>query len=211
MHHHHQTQFDQKFWQDHWQERPEHHDTPAAPHPYIQDETHHLTPGTALDAGCGRGAEARWLAAHGWRVTGADISETALDMARDYEQPGFVPVEWVHADLTTWQPTRQWDLVVTSYAHTPMPQLEFYRHIARWVAPGGTLLIVAHLDDHGADHQHPAETTVSVEDIKKLFAGPQWRIETARSQTRQMGSEEHSMVLHDAIIRIHHQLSPDGQ
>lgn len=35
MHHHHQTQFDQKFWQDHWQERPEHHNTPAAPHPTL--------------------------------------------------------------------------------------------------------------------------------------------------------------------------------
>lgn len=206
MHQHHDTEFDQAFWQDHWQEKPG-HNKHAQPHPYIQEETRHLTPGTALDAGCGRGAEARWLAQHGWNVTGADISEAALELARQYEQPGAVPIAWVQADLTTWEPAHQWDLVVTSYAHTPMPQLEFYRHLARWVAPGGTLLIVAHLDHHGGDHQHPAEATVSVDDITEIFAGAQWQVETARSHTRQMGSDEHKKLLHDAIIRVRHKFT----
>ena len=41
-----------------------------------------LTPGRALDLGAGEGADALWLASLGWRVTGLDLSETALGRAR---------------------------------------------------------------------------------------------------------------------------------
>ena len=41
-----------------------------------------LRPGMALDAGCGHGAEAIWLASTGWRVTAVDFSATALDHGR---------------------------------------------------------------------------------------------------------------------------------
>ncbi|WP_329061300.1 methyltransferase domain-containing protein [Amycolatopsis sp. NBC_01480] len=37
-----------------------------------------LPPGQALDVGCGEGADALWLARHGWHVTAVDVSETAL-------------------------------------------------------------------------------------------------------------------------------------
>ena len=40
-----------------------------------------MTPGRALDLGCGEGADAMWLAGHGWRVTAVDVSQTALDRA----------------------------------------------------------------------------------------------------------------------------------
>src|SRR6201987_2189029 len=40
-----------------------------------------MTPGRALDLGCGEGADAMWLAERGWHVTAVDISQTALDRA----------------------------------------------------------------------------------------------------------------------------------
>jgi SAM-dependent methyltransferase len=40
-----------------------------------------LTPGTALEVGCGEGADAIWLAAQGWQVTGVDFSAQALHRA----------------------------------------------------------------------------------------------------------------------------------
>jgi len=45
------------------------------------EEIDGLAPGTALDLGCGEGADAIWLAERGWQVTAADISQAALDRA----------------------------------------------------------------------------------------------------------------------------------
>jgi 2-polyprenyl-3-methyl-5-hydroxy-6-metoxy-1,4-benzoquinol methylase len=41
-----------------------------------------LTPGRALDIGCGEGADAIWLATIGWTVTAIDVSEVAVARAR---------------------------------------------------------------------------------------------------------------------------------
>ncbi|KAB1650322.1 class I SAM-dependent methyltransferase [Pseudoclavibacter endophyticus] len=41
-----------------------------------------LAPGTALDLGCGEGADVIWLALRGWRASGVDISPTAVARAQ---------------------------------------------------------------------------------------------------------------------------------
>ena len=84
-----------------------------------------LEPGTALDAGCGAGGEAIWLASRGWQVTGADIAAEALDRAAERAIAGGVAdrVHWVQADLSIWEPGTTYDLVTTHYAHPAMPQL----------------------------------------------------------------------------------------
>jgi 2-polyprenyl-3-methyl-5-hydroxy-6-metoxy-1,4-benzoquinol methylase len=78
--------FDKGFWERHWQQGraggPESMGG-SPPNPYLARETSGLTPGTALDAGCGAGAEAIWLASHGWHVTAADISSEALARAAE--------------------------------------------------------------------------------------------------------------------------------
>lgn len=135
-------EFDKDFWQRHWRDAGADDSGGSMsgnpPNPYLAAETVGLAPGTALDAGCGSGAEAIWLASRGWRVTAADISSEALARAADRAatSPAAAErVQWVEADLSVWSPAERFDLVMTQYAHPAMPQLAFYERIAEWVAP----------------------------------------------------------------------------
>jgi len=221
--------FDKDYWERHWDQAQgpvaEVAEASAA-HPRLGREVAGLTPGTALDAGCGTGADAVWLAGRGWQVMAADISGHALAQAaeRAAGATGAERVTWLEADLTTWAPADRFDLVTTSYAHPAMPQLAFYRRLSGWVVPGGTLLIVGHLHEPAAaGHQHehghgqhahgqadadqagqqpPAEATVTVSDIIGLLDPAAWQIESAEERTRTVtGPEGHSLPLHDAIVR----------
>lgn len=49
--------------------------------PWLLD-AYGIAPGEALDAGCGNGKSAVWLAERGFRVTGIDLAPTAIEQAR---------------------------------------------------------------------------------------------------------------------------------
>jgi cyclopropane fatty-acyl-phospholipid synthase-like methyltransferase len=59
-----------------------------------------LAPGSALDLGCGTGAQAVYMAQHDWHVTGVDDLEPPLQRARDRAAAAGVDVHWVKADVT---------------------------------------------------------------------------------------------------------------
>jgi len=197
----HRHEFDRAYWEQRWEQTPSGADGAMdanPPNPYLIRAASSLTPGTALDAGCGAGAEAIWLATKGWQVTAADIAPDALARAARRAAGSGVSerVSWTEADLTEWDPGRQFDLVTTNYAHPAIPQLAFYHRISAWVAPGGTLLIVGHLHTdspgnghHG--HHPPAEATVTLPDITDGLDGTKWEIVTA---------EEHVRT-HDVVVR----------
>ncbi|UUZ60755.1 SAM-dependent methyltransferase [Nocardioides sp. B-3] len=194
--------FDKDYWDQIW-----HGDratamgtSPANPH--LVRQVGDLTPGRAIDAGCGAGAEAIWLAQHGWQVTGADVAAEALETAAERATASGVAdrVDWVQADLSVWEPESPYDLVTTHYAHPAMPQLEFYDRIASWVAPGGTLLIVGHLHHghgHGHDHGPPAEASVTAADITGRLDAEVWEIDTAEESHRSMNDSQ----IHDVVVR----------
>ena len=196
-------EFDEAYWQEHWQQRPpaEAADLrPIEPNPYLLRETADLAVGTALDAGCGEGDEAIWLAASGWQVTGADISITALVRAADRASGASrgMQLRWIEADLTQWEPQECFDLVTTFYAHPSMPQLAFYERISQWVAPGGTLLIVGHLHDSG----HPGEASVTAAQIVASMDPQLWAIVTSEESERAVVSPSGTQQqLRDVIVR----------
>jgi SAM-dependent methyltransferase len=204
-------EFDKEYWEQHWRQGSA--DGPGSmggnpPNPYLARETSDLVPGTALDAGCGAGAEAIWLASHGWQVTAADISSEALAHAAERATASGVSdrVRWVEADLSSWTPDKRLDLVTTHYAHPAMPQLEFYDRIAGWVAPGGTLLIVGHLGAHHADEadgsgQPPAEASVTAADITARLDETAWEVVTAEECQRTLVGHGGYQALHDVVVR----------
>lgn len=116
--------------------------------PQLVAEASRLTPGTALDVGCGEGGDVIWLARHGWRVTGADFSANGLARAaRHAEQAGVADrTDWWQTDARAFDAAgREYDLVTTHFLHPPeggMPEVT--TRLAGAVAPGGHLLVVGH-------------------------------------------------------------------
>ena len=116
------------------------------PDPTLVDEIASLPPGRALDLGAGDGRNAIWLARRGWQVTAVDFSAVALERARARAEAGGVNVDWQLADLLEWSPDAlAYDLVTLFFIHLPgRDRRDVYARAADAVAPGGTLLIVAH-------------------------------------------------------------------
>ncbi|HEX5301992.1 MAG TPA: class I SAM-dependent methyltransferase, partial [Streptosporangiaceae bacterium] len=112
-----------------------------------------LEPGEALDAGCGEGADAIWLARRGWSVTAVDVSAVALERAAAAAGAAggdaAERISWRREDLLTWVPEPdRYDLVSAQFMHFPRAELTaFHQRLAAAVRPGGTLLLIAHHPD----------------------------------------------------------------
>ena len=102
-----------------------------------------LEPGTAVDLGCGMGQNCIWLAENGWSVHGVDISPTAIARARDRAAATDASCTFEVADLTSWESSATYDLVISTYALPPAGSGRHHalRTAAKAVASGGTLLI----------------------------------------------------------------------
>lgn len=114
-----------------------------------------LTPGRALDVGCGEGADAIWLAKRGWTVTAVDISSVAIGRAREAADRASAVVEWVTGDvLEISLPARSFDLVSLQYPALPNASGEqAVRTLLETVSAGGLMLAVYHdLDDEHREH-----------------------------------------------------------
>ncbi|EFV90972.1 Methyltransferase type 11 [Dietzia cinnamea P4] len=213
-------EFDRRYWDRVWSGAADAGNAVRAsamatspPNPHLVREIAGLSPGAALEAGCGAGAEALWLASSGWRVTGVDLAAGALEVAaRRAEAAGLADrVSWLEADLSVWEPGGRFDLVTTHYAHPSIPQLDFYERLAGWVAPGGTLFIVGHLHHgghgaHGGDGHHgahpPAEASATAAGITSVLGRDRWRIDTALECSREMaGRGGAAVTVHDVVVR----------
>lgn len=205
---------DGEFGAEYWEDRYRHGQPrgPHAPSPSLSAEAAGLAPGRALDAGCGRGADAVWLAAHGWRVTGVDVSATALAAAEQASRAAgpdvAARVEWVCGDLMGWDPgERRFDLVTCQYVHAPGPARDLFQRLASWVAPGGTLLVAGHDEQaHDRDgvgarggaadgsahdahpggapvHEHPPHARLRTDQVTAALDGDGWTVLVAGPRT----------------------------
>jgi 2-polyprenyl-3-methyl-5-hydroxy-6-metoxy-1,4-benzoquinol methylase len=129
------------------------------PNAQLVAEASKLTPGTALDVGCGEGGDLIWLAQQGWQVTGADFSANGLARAaRHAEEAGVADrTDWWQVDARTFDSRgRTWDLVTCHFLHPPGGEMvDVARRLATAVAPGGHLLVVAHAPSEQLFAGHP--------------------------------------------------------
>lgn len=116
----------------------------------LADVASELKPGRALDLGCGEGADALWLAERGWRVTGVDISPTAVERASATAAAAALSAgqaSFIAADLAEWTTDERFDLVTASFLQSwpvVIPREAILRRATEFVAPGGYLLVIAH-------------------------------------------------------------------
>ncbi len=116
-----------------------------------------LAPGDrVLDAGCGTGRVAARLADLGFRVTGVDVDEAMVAVAREVRPD----LRWVVADLGDVDLGERVDAVVLAGNVVPFiepPALpEVAEHLARHLVPGGLLV-----SGFGLDRAHlPSGTPV---------------------------------------------------
>jgi len=97
-------------------------------------------PSTALDIGMGEGRNALFLATQGWEVTGFDISDVGVQLAREAAQKRGVKLEAVVEDADRFDYGKQrWDLVVGMYMHAVITRNA--EKIMDALKPGGILVV----------------------------------------------------------------------
>lgn len=198
------------FWEAHYADRPQ--VWSGKPNAVLVQEVADLSPGTALDVGCGEGADAIWLAARGWDVTGTDVAQIALDRAARAAAEASVDVRWARHDLVGDFPAGTFDLVTAHFLHSPVeiPYGQILQAAARAVAPGGTLLIVGHDAPPPWSSHHDVElpSASEVRDLLELD-DTEWQVVTCEHRDRPAtGPEGQAAVLTDTIVKAHRQASP---
>src|SRR5262245_11658738 len=97
-------------------------------------------PGAALDIGMGEGRNALFLATQGWEVTGFDISDVGVQLAREAAQKRALKLNAIVDDVDRFDYGRQrWDLVVGMYMHGMITRNA--EKVIESLKPGGLVVV----------------------------------------------------------------------
>lgn len=113
----------------------------ATPNIFVADRLADQEPGAGLDLASGEGRNAVWLADRGWDMTAVDFSDVALERGRTLSDR----VEFIEADVFSWEPERSFDLVLIAYLQVEAePLAELVARARQWLNPGGELFLIGH-------------------------------------------------------------------
>ena len=185
---------------------------PLEPNRFVVAELAELPPGRAYDMACGGGRNAIWLAARGWQVDAADFSAAGLRLAqtRATAQLGAAAdrIRWLLADVTEAGPAAgRFDLALLAYLQLPADQRRrAVRAAASGLAPGGTLLVVAHDSSNLADGiggpQDPAVLYTAEDVLLDLAELPGLRVVRAERVARTAEVDGRVGTAWDALVRV---------
>lgn len=183
-----------------------------------------LMPGTALDLGCGEGADVLWLAHRGWHAVGVDIAQSAIIRARATAEASSLEegrAQFLRTDLGVLAQDRRpeeltgpFDLVTANYLQSPvaLDRQHILRAAAALVASGGHLLLTSHAaapswaaDEFQAQHDHSADDSQHDHDHHgpAAFPSPQSELATLDLDPQEWETLRAEVVTRDTT-------APDG-
>jgi 2-polyprenyl-3-methyl-5-hydroxy-6-metoxy-1,4-benzoquinol methylase len=121
------------------------------------------TGGQALDVAMGQGRNAVFLAQRGWTVTGFDLSQAGLEVARANAKAAGVALSAVHSSLETFDyGTARWDLIALIYVPSAAHEGRAMETLTRALKPGGLLVIESFASDRQAAPRRPVDIDPAV-------------------------------------------------
>ena len=152
------------------------------PNPWLADVVASVTPGNALDLGCGTGREAVFLASCGWKVTAVDRLPDALQMGKALERNYLhgSAVKWELADIRSHEVEPVFDLVISCFAwSTSIPE-----RVRSATRPEGRVLIETHSRVHKARFGKPRHA-ICAPDLCSEFSD--WHVQHCSENWRESG------------------------
>ncbi|MBO0864302.1 MAG: class I SAM-dependent methyltransferase [Mycobacterium sp.] len=169
-------------------------DTKAPKETVVGWQTEGLVHGDVLDIGCGLGDNAVYLARHGFKVTGLDISPTALITAERRAKDAGVTVTFAVADATKLEGyTDAFDTVIDSgmfHCLDEEGKRGYARAVHRATRDGATLLMSCFCDANPPDPERP-RPVVSEQTLRDVLGGAGWGVASLEPTTirREMDGE----------------------
>jgi 2-polyprenyl-3-methyl-5-hydroxy-6-metoxy-1,4-benzoquinol methylase len=118
----------------------------STPNQFLVAKAVDLPAGRSGDLACGESRNSIWLTEQGWEVTGVDFSPVGLAKAKRFAARWDVEVTWAASAVEEWtSPSEGFDLVAKCFLQLPQPNRSKALAVAASaVAPGGSLLVIAH-------------------------------------------------------------------
>lgn len=134
---------------------------PTAPNAFLTEVVKGLKPGRALDIGMGQGRNSVYLAKLGWDVTGFDISERGMELARKSAAAAGVKITTIRASMDDFDyGVGQWDLIVATYEG-----VSWLEAAAKGLKPGGFIVV----EGYSTHPQAPPGAAFGPNELLKLF------------------------------------------